>query len=206
MAEKAFKFLFKDLLGEVGNIGTGSAAYSLSHLLGRKILINIPDVSIMPVDKLKSQLFPDNPLRGALYFEVTGDMDGSIQILYDDTAILSLLKAIDGEKQRTLSQLTVHEISCLEEVSNILACSYLKGISKLTGSRLIPSIPSFAYDYAMPLIQFALIKQGLSFSQSIVISTLFSDDGPLNGEILFFPGLQMKKMLFSKFNIAVHHG
>ncbi len=203
--EHKFKFILKDILKEFGNIGTGSAAYSLSHILDRKIYINIPNVSIFPISEIKDTLFPENQLKGALYFEVLGDADGCFLLIFDDRSIDGILNYIRGNKKRDFDSLSPEDISCLEEIANIIICSYIKGLASMLNIKLMPSIPSFAYDHIQALIDFAIVRQSLSFTRSLVIDTQFNDpDGFLNIRALFFPGILLNKIIYKKYDISLN--
>lgn len=202
---KGFKIALKDILKEFGNIGTGSAAYSLSHILNRKIMINIPNVSIIPTSNIKEELFPNNELKGALYFEIVGDADGCFLLIFDDKSMENILNYILGNDKRKFDQLKIDEISCLEEISNIIICSYIKGLASMLGIRLIPTIPSYAYDHIQSLIDFAIVRQSLNFTKSMVIDTSFNDQGNyLNIRALFFPGILLNKAIYNNYDISLN--
>ena len=47
-----FKDMSMDALKEVVNIGTGQAATSLSEVLNQKVMINVPQVSLVPIEEV----------------------------------------------------------------------------------------------------------------------------------------------------------
>ncbi len=199
---QGFKLALRDVLKEFGNIGTGSASYALSHMLDRKIYINIPSVSIFPISEIKNRLFPDNQLQGALYFEILGDADGCFLLIFDDLSIRGLLNYLKGNRERDFDQLGTEDVSCLEEIANIIICSYLRGLGSLLNIKLMPSIPSFAYDHIQSLIDFAIVRQSLSFTKSMVIDTEFRDNKScLRIRALFFPGILLNKLIYKKYEI-----
>lgn len=199
-----FNILVKDMLREFGNIGTGSAANALSRILNKTIMINIPMVSMHEINGIKQTLFPENTIMGALYFEILGEADACMMLIFDDISIHMILEHLIGPGSRGPGKFADTEISCLEELSNIIVCSYTKGLGNMLKIRLIPSIPSFSYDYIHALIEFAIIRQSLSFKKSLVIDTCINDKaGELNIRALLFPGIMLNKLVYDRYKISI---
>src|SRR5690625_855568 len=67
-----------DVLREIGNIGAGNAATSMSELLNKKINMQIPSVNIVSFDEMMNLIGgPDNVIV-AIYFRVQGEAPGKI--------------------------------------------------------------------------------------------------------------------------------
>ena len=67
-----------DALREIGNIGAGTAASSLSLMTGEPIGMAVPRVSIMPVEEVGNYVGGEEQIVVAVYLQVIGDAPGHI--------------------------------------------------------------------------------------------------------------------------------
>ncbi len=61
-----------DALREVGNIGAGTAAASLSAMTGERVAMGVPSVNIIPIEQVPDQVGGDEALVVAVYLQVIG--------------------------------------------------------------------------------------------------------------------------------------
>ncbi|MFO7154849.1 MAG: chemotaxis protein CheC, partial [Caldicoprobacter oshimai] len=123
--------LHLDILKEIGTIGAGNAATSLSKMLDRRIDMNVPEVKIAEFKDVEDIMGgAETPVVG-IYLEFSGDICGTVLLVLDVisakhiTALLLGNACSDGLK-RDFSEI---EISALEELGNILTAAYLGAIS-----------------------------------------------------------------------------
>ena len=78
-----------DALKEIGNIGAGNAATALAQMTQVRIDMSVPQVGILPFDKVAYLVGgPDTPVVG-VYFQVTGSANCNILfILSIEMAVL----------------------------------------------------------------------------------------------------------------------
>src|SRR5690625_5988510 len=67
-----------DLLKEVGNIGSGNAATSLSMLIGDKNDMKIPTVRIVGYDEMMDLVGGPDALITAIFLRIEGDTPGNM--------------------------------------------------------------------------------------------------------------------------------
>lgn len=175
-----------DLLREVSNIGSGHATTALSQLLGRRILLNVPRVQVLPISDVPDVVGgPETPVAG-LYFRIFGQAGGSILILLPQHSAMSLVRTI--LKQETMgSTLRELEESALKEIGNILAGSYLNAIGQMLNMVLIPSVPGLAIDMAGAVMDTILIELSRYGDTALLIETEFISDNKITGHFFLLP-------------------
>ncbi|WP_345739387.1 chemotaxis protein CheC [Virgibacillus salarius] len=62
----------RDVLREIGNIGAGNAATSMSKLLNRKIDMEVPSVNVVSYDEMMELLGGPDEVIVALLFRIQG--------------------------------------------------------------------------------------------------------------------------------------
>ena len=133
-----------DALKEVANIGAGHAATALSLMTGARIMIDVPTVSVAPLD----ELIPGIAEADAEIVSVVMDMYGSLK-----GHTLLALPLITGRRladlmlrreRRPGGTLDLLEESALKEAGNILGGAYMTALSEFLGMTLLPSPPRLA--------------------------------------------------------------
>jgi chemotaxis protein CheC len=65
-----------EALKEIGNIGSGHAATSLSDMLQSRISMDVPRVWLLPLNKLTEVFGELDSPRAAIYLKITGEAPG----------------------------------------------------------------------------------------------------------------------------------
>lgn len=137
--------LQKDALKEVGNIGAGHAATALSQLLNAKINLSEPRIDVIKFRDLASRVGHENRTVAALHMYVRGEAPGQMVVLFDREQALDFVSQF---LHRVIGDIQIFDSiadSTLKELGNIIAGSYLTAIIQLTGSNLLPSVPTLSY-------------------------------------------------------------
>ena len=70
-----------DVLREIGNIGAGNAATSLSQMLNAEVNMSVPKVRILDISDAATALGgPENPVVGILT-KISGEIDGLMMFI-----------------------------------------------------------------------------------------------------------------------------
>lgn len=186
----------KDALRELANIGSGHAVTSLSEMLGGKLVhVNVPRVELLRLEDAKKTMRGDKIAAG-IFFKLRGEISGYMQILFPERSALTLVdvlmgKAV-GETQNINSEL---ERSALNEVGNILASAFCDALSEFLGVSVVPSPPSFAFDFVGAIVESAILA--VATDRIILFECDFSEEeNDIHGYILLFPSLDgLRKML-----------
>jgi chemotaxis protein CheC len=157
-----------DVLRELGNIGAGNAATSLSSMLNRPVSITVPTVRILNIKGVTTELGgPENLIIGLL-LTLEGDVTGMIMFLMQQDFAKMILQGLLGTDIDDVTNLDAMGHSALLEISNIMAASYVNAISQMTNLRINVSVPDISVDMAgailsVPAIYFANISDEIIF-------------------------------------------
>ncbi|OXS78571.1 chemotaxis protein CheC [Domibacillus enclensis] len=175
-----------DILKEVGNIGAGHAATSLSTLLNRKIDMKVPSVRIVPFTDMMEltggsekevvsvSLRIEGEAGGNMFFMLTvEEADRFIQKLMADEAF-----SFHDEHSQAIG------FSAMQEMGNILSGSYLSALGDFTQLKLQPSVPELAVDMFGAIISYGLLEISQYSDYAIVIDTVLTELNEGNEEIV----------------------
>ncbi len=129
-----------DALREVANIGAGHAATALSQLTERRIMINVPEVTVARWDQVPGLWNPEDQVA-AVWMLMMGNLTGRTAfVLPFDNAkrLCGFLLHRDPTPEDPLDEM---EESTLKETGNILGGAYLNALSTFLGMMLLPSVP-----------------------------------------------------------------
>lgn len=193
-----------DVLKEIGNIGAGNAATSLSKLMNRRIDMNVPAVRVMDFDQIEKIVGGAESLVAGVYLEFTGDIQGTIIFILDKDSTFNLLSfVIPNYKLNHNENLSPLEVSALKEIGNILTGSYLGSLASLTGLNVKPSIPELAYDMAAAILSVPMIKFGQTGDQALFIETIFIDGlDQVKGYFFLMPDVDSYKVILKSLGVV----
>jgi len=176
-----------DALREVGNIGAGNAATSLSVMINKRIEMSVPKADILPFDEVTHYVGGPEELVVGIYLKVMGDIPGSILFVLPFESGRILVDMLMGvERDTDDGSFSEMDESALMEIGNILTASYLTALSELTNCTLKPSVPYFACDMAAAILSVILIQLGEAGDYALVIETEFRAEGNRNVKGHFF--------------------
>ena len=123
-----------DVLREIGNIGSGNAATSLSSMLDRPINIDVPKVRILDYNQVVEALGgPENMIVGLLLM-LSGEVEGMIMFLLEQNFAKMTLSALLGENyEEFMDEEGEMGNSAMKEIGNIMAAAYVNAISTMSG-------------------------------------------------------------------------
>src|SRR5690554_2392275 len=87
-------FAKRDLLTEIGTIGTGNAATALAGLMGKKITIAVPTVEIVPFSDVAALVGGADTVKACIFLQVRGDLPGTVLVLFDKPTVEQLLNTL----------------------------------------------------------------------------------------------------------------
>jgi chemotaxis protein CheC len=143
-----------DALGELANIGSGTAGTALSTLIGRPVDISVPTVRAMDVaDAVEAAGDGGREVRATLV-PMKGDLEGSALLVFPptDAAVLCRMLGTDPDGE--------DGASALAEIGNILCSSYLTALAQMLGMQLEPCPPETAWDLLGAIVASVLLAQG----------------------------------------------
>ena len=135
-----------DTLREIGSIGTGNAATSLSGMLGCPVHITLPEVRIMGYNEAIEWIGGPEPVTAGVLVHIGGQMNGimlSVQPLEFINIILQRMLSVSIQDYSQLQEL---ERSALVEVGNIMISTFINAMSNLADMKVELTVPSLTVD------------------------------------------------------------
>lgn len=196
-----------DVLRELGNIGAGNAATSISSMISMPVSISVPIIHITDYNKATSMLGgPENVLVGILLM-VSGDINGMIMFLLEKDFAHLILNTLLGNKFSSFEDVDEMGMSALKEIGNIMAAAYVNAISSLTGMVIDISTPEICIDMvgsilSVPVIHFSEVSDKL-----VLIQDKFSNGMDVaengNSHVLLLPEETSLKNMMSRLGIEM---
>ena len=129
-----------DALRELANIASGTAATSLSQMLGRDVDLNVPKAFALPLaDAVDATGNPEETVTGVA-LPLEGDLEGIVLLLVKASGAETLCGLLGVEPGTEVGE------SALGEIGNILGAAYLNALSSMTGLNMMPSPPHVITD------------------------------------------------------------
>lgn len=158
----------RDVLLELGNIGTGNALTSLSQLTSNPIRMELPSIRITDVESLPGIIDCPGQANVGVVIDVHGDLDCVITFLLNEQFTKVIAEELTGEPLMDVTRMSEMQESAIREVGNIMCNAYLNALASMLESEFAVSLPQ--------------LKLGTSKDILDTFSVEFKDDTP---EILF---------------------
>jgi len=129
-----------DALRELANIGSGTAASSLSGLLGMPIDVSVPSACALSLADAIDATGPAELQVTGVAIALSGDLDGAAIMLFPDEDVRTLCGLLGIEPDSEMAA------SALGEIVNILGASYLGALASMTGMEFDLGPPQSVYD------------------------------------------------------------
>lgn len=108
-----------DCLREIGNIGSGSAASSLSEMLGKTIEMKVPNVCVLEYQQIIDAMGgPEKVITGILV-RLEGDIKGMMMFLLEDSFAQVVLSTFMNAENVQVTKLGDMELSVITNVATI---------------------------------------------------------------------------------------
>lgn len=194
-----------DVLREIGNIGSGNAATSLSSMLDRPINIDVPKVRILDYNQVVEALGgPENMIVGLLLM-LAGEVEGMIMFLLEQNFAKMTLSALLGENyEEFMDEEGEMGNSAMKEVGNIMAAAYVNAISTMSGMSISISTPDICTDMCgaivnAPAVYYANISDKIIFIEN----KMSSDEEHSNGYVLMIPDVESLQKIMTNLGIEI---
>ncbi len=193
-----------DVLREIGNIGSGNAATSLSTMLDKPVNITVPKIKILDYNQVTDALGgPENMVVGLL-LSLQNDLSGMIMFLLQRDFAHMTLNSLLGTSLHDFYEVDEMEYSAMKEVANIMAASYVNAVSTLTNLDIGISVPDICIDMvgailSVPAIHYANISDKIIFIED----EFSSDDERMVSHILMIPDTESLAKMMANLGIDI---
>ena len=181
-----------DLLKEIGNIGSGNAATSLSQMINMKVDMQVPNVEVMETEKVVELFTDQEEITVGVYIDFTG---------LDQKSAGVLIKALVGKEPENYMYNDM-EKSVVQELGNIMTSGYVNAISMFSSLFMNISIPSVSIDMVSSILSVHAVEYGIESDKLILIENKLDLEGEnVNCYFFFMPDLQSFEKLFVKLGV-----
>lgn len=191
-----------DVLREIGNIGSGNAATSLSTMLGRPINISVPRISILDYNEVAESLGGPENLVVGLMLSMTGDVNGMIMFLLQKDFAHMTLNALLGGTLQNFAEAGEMEFSAMQEVGNIMAASYVNAMVNFSNLEINISVPDICIDMVGAILSVPAIHYANISDKIIYIEDGFNSfDENATSHVLMIPDTESLKKIMSSLGL-----
>ena len=172
MALKSYdelNYIELDALKEVGSIGTGNAANSLSSLIGIPVRIKDPAVRIMEYNEAIEWIGGPEPITAGVLVGMSGQLSGIMLSVQQMDFVNLVLETMMGMHIDDYADLGEIERSALVEVGNIMISTFINALSGLTDLEIDLTVPSLTVDMQGAIMTVPMAEYG---GQSNYIMTI----------------------------------
>ena len=193
--------LYLDDLKEIGNIGSGNAATSLSKMINKTVDMEVPNIEVIETEKVV-ELFEDKEeISVGVYINFNGDINGTILTLMDKDSSDNLVKILIGKKPESNIYSEI-EASVIQELGNIMSSGYVTSISMMTSLNINISVPAVNIDMVSSILSVPAVEYGLESDKLILIENkLEIDDEKIKFYFFFMPDLTSFDTLFKSLGV-----
>ncbi|MFH8039151.1 MAG: chemotaxis protein CheC [Candidatus Aenigmatarchaeota archaeon] len=198
-----FSLIELDAIREIINIATAHSASALSKLLDKTILVKVPKVEVVPINKIPELLGGSElPIVG-IYFNFSEELSGRIFLFFDKDTAETLVKYLtanitcfNSSEQEEINR------SALMELGNILANSYLNAIAEMMNMKILLSVPYYASDMLGAVIDALLIEIAMVADYALLLNTVIeSREVKISGNFLIFPDKESFEKMFKSIGL-----
>jgi len=145
--------LQQDALVELLNIGFGRAAASLSQLTGHRVLLEVPQVTLQPVDEVGESLGRVVPGFVASVHQIfSGPVAGDAMLILDEGGAAMLKELLTNEPALPLAiDASAREV--ITEVGNILLNACLGTFGNLLKVQVSFSVPHLSIEHVAGILE-----------------------------------------------------
>lgn len=194
---------YYDVLKELGNIGAGNAMTALSQMLGCKIDMKVPQVSLLDFSKLGDFIGGEEQVMVGVFLGVEGDITGSMLFLVEKKSAKHLINKVMMGMGDPGEDFTDMELSAMQEVGNIITGAYLNSLSTITNLTILPSPPSLTVDMAGAIMSVPAIEFGIYGDKILMIQSQFFDEIEIDGYFVLVPDIDSYAKILSSLGMPV---
>ena len=192
-----------DTLKEIGSIGTGNAANSLSALIGKTVRIQQPEVRIMGYNEAIEWIGGPEEITAGVLVRMSGQISGIMLSVQQLDFVNLVLESMLGRGVEDYLGLHEMESSALIEVGNIMISTFINALSSLADLEIELTVPAFTVDMQGAIMAVPMAEYG---GQSDYIMTI-GGDFICNGKeipcrLLLSPNIRSLNFLLRKLGVS----
>lgn len=192
-----------DVMKEISSIGTSHAATALSKLLQKEVRITIPQVAILGYEDAISRIGDIEEVVAATLVKMNNDLDGLMLFLFNMDFANMVLGKLLGHEYESFQDMDELAYSALEEVGNIIICSYINAFSQLVDVEIELSVPSSTVNMLGGILTVPIAEYGNESDKLMYFNADFVMDGKkLSDWLLMLPDINSLNAILEKLGVA----
>lgn len=193
-----------DILKEIGNIGAGNAATSLSQMLSKRIDMNVPEVSLLDYENVINSIGGAENIVVGILVSFESEIEGVILFLLKKEFVHMILNSLLGTELHGFEDISEMEMSALSEIGNIMVSSYVNSISSLTNMAIDITVPSLNIDMSGALLDAVTAEFSEAADRVIFIrEKYFCQEETIYSHMLLLPSMSSLEILLRKFGMEI---
>lgn len=174
-------------LREVCRKGTEHAATALSQMIGSPVRVAVSHACVADRSTFSSLLGERGDAVLAISLEILGGARGKMLFVFPWESTMNILGGLLPVKERAIP-LGELELSCLREVGNIVASSFLNALASILNMTLIPSVPKLYLDHAGTVAEHFMSEDKGDENLFLLAQTsFFVEERLITGNLFLFP-------------------
>nr|WP_325213227.1 chemotaxis protein CheC [uncultured Oscillibacter sp.] len=191
-----------DTLKEIGSIGTGNAATSLSSLIGKPVRIQQPEVRIMEYNEAIEWIGGPEPITAGVLVGMSGQLSGIMLSVQQLDFVNLVLESMMEKTIEDYMELGEMERSALTEVGNIMISTFINALSGLAGIDIELTVPAFTVDMQGAIMAVPMAEYGGQSNYIMTIGGNFICNGKeIPCRLLLSPDIRSLNFLLRKLGV-----
>lgn len=192
-----------DVMKEISSIGTSHAATSLSKLLQKEVRITIPEVNILSYDETVAKIGQIEELVAATLVQMSNEVNGLMLFIFKMDLANAVLGKLLNRHYTSFEEIDELDYSALEEIGNIIICSYVNAFTQLVGVEIDLSVPSSTINMLGGILTVPIAEYGYETDKLMYINAEFIMDGEkLTDGLLMLPDIESLNRILEKLGIS----
>ncbi|MCJ8166652.1 chemotaxis protein CheC [Pontibacter sp. E15-1] len=189
--------LERDIIKEILNIGLARAADSFASIAKDKVLLKVPDITLIEVKDLLLLVSKYEGTHTIIQSDIKGDFNGATLMLFSDEHIVRLSEICLSMLDVQRGELSVMQESLLLEISNIITGALVTQLANILKSSIYGSPPKAPKSHIADSLKGILVQHPLFQPLVFTVVTRFTHNSksvelPL---LLFFDTNTLLKIL-----------
>ena len=195
-------YLELDTLKEIGSIGTGNAATSLSALIGKPVRIQQPEVRIMGYNEAIEWIGGPEPITAGVLVGMSGQLSGIMLSVQQLDFVNLVLESMMDKTINDYADLGEMGQSALTEVGNIMISTFINALSGLAGMDIELTVPAFTVDMQGAILAVPMAEYGGQSNYIMTIGGNFICNGKeIPCRLLLSPDIRSLNFLLRKLGV-----
>lgn len=192
-----------DVMKEISSIGTSHAATALSKLLQKEVRITIPEISILSYEETVDRIGQMEELVAATLVQMNNEVEGLMLFIFKMDLANAVLGKLLERHYQSFEELDEMDFSALEEIGNIIICSYVNAFTQLVGVEIDLSVPSSTINMLGGILTVPIAEYGYETDKLMYINAEFIMDGEkLSDGLLMLPDIKSLNSILEKLGIS----